>query len=1228
MEGAADAAQQRSALFRWPNSAPERDQKNGRILNKVLWGNTHEPTGWTPLMLRPITLLPLAVFCFGMIAALEAFHYVIRTTVMSPEDKNAFNLARYMPTLGVIAIGYVFKGIASDLKKLTPWSNMSGKWTTGSDSVLLDYANELEIVSVFAALRRRHWAMSVGLIGAFICGALVPFANSLTYVDLFASRTLPATFVQTSAFDFDNNPLATANGSLNVPWNYTGSQPYARVYSEQASNSPPALWSTGNYTFDEFGLSDDDSTSLSNATFTADVNAISATLDCHQVRYDRRDSEYSMRFVANPDDLKTAACVRPVEMSLTANTIPSQAWLNVTQCAEDGSDVRITANFMYGAKTGGDRFGDAENVSLKGLLCTPRFASQVVSLSVNATTDEVTGYTPVGGATPLDIKTSTEALWVYLDNPLDASTQEAFGRGPTGGAGPYDATAKPEATIKKIVGAVGWTVSRQELDAFMSVLLKGGTEPNPEDLDLLEARVVDLASRIWVETISFLARSPSSKSLAGDITDSEPRILLRIFALRTAEALLGVIGVLAVVFALRLRPKTVLERDPGSLAATAAILSASTIHTEKGMAKEAISSDDSMKQALHNTRFTLERNNDGEYGVAMHSMQGQTQMAAADRRTLGNVSYHAAPDGRDLDVESKASDVSKGWRPLPLHIASKIALGTAIILVMIALGIMLWQSNKLHGLCRDTPSASTALTLVTSGILVLLGYCCAGVDAAAQSLAPFNIMQKKPNPHVLFTDDLSFLGRFRDLGSRRVSIALLASAAYMVVIPALKLVAAGLFVATATQVADQVNVDLDTSLVSNFERTFTISETEEIVKRAAQFTEWESIPQFDLPARSGIIGNLVLSNLTAIAGDAAAQEDSPAGGTIEARVPAIAIDVKCDALPGNNFNLSIEASQDKDWNFEWFCTTPDCNAAFNTTRNTSMAYLYTSQYPDGLPSYVGQAAFPGVNSKYGPMNLIDLPYTVTLADYSSLGGSLTSFTNKTHIATYNESTTWATPDTLSVPLPTLRAISCTRNLSAVTVNATFTRPSQALIGGGKELLPWRAIAIDRASITYDHTFPRMQPPWFAPPILREDQYNMQSQDMDGKLIGNSLWPRRGSSTNIFELLASDAEHRAHHLARLLDPDGLATSAQRVYTAYCAQLLTELRLYAGNASAPAAESTSPATLRYLQPRMRQDPAMTYAIEGLLAAVVGFLVLIFWQFQSRPIIPKSPGSIAAS
>jgi hypothetical protein len=1187
---------------------------------------------WIPPSLRPLALGPVAVFAFGMIAALEVLHYISVTRVLSAQNQTALNLVRYLPTLGVLLMGYTFKGIASALKKITPWANMSGNWATGSNSVLLDYVNDLEIVAVFTALKKKHWAVAVGLIGAFLCGALVPVANSLPYVDLFSPRNETAAFTLVSAFSFDPDPLAMANGSLKIPWDSTGAKPYARAISQQLGYGPRAVWATANYAFDQFTFP-----KVHNATVVAEVDAISATMDCKRLGFTVRQ-DLEMQFIANKDDLEAVGCTRPY----TARTrIPDAskliqyplAWLNITQCSEtdDRDDVRIVANYFTRIKQGDD-FTDS---SITGFICAPQFTTQRVRLSVNATTSDIIAFSAASEPKPLPLKTSTEALWIYLQNPLDSDTQNLFGKSQVAG-GPYNPTTRPLANAANITAAADELAYNSDAtaDPFMQVVLAGLPQGVSLDPDFFEANMVSYAGNVWAAVISFLARIEVSNDLPGTITITEPRIRLRTPVLRIFEAFSALLGVLVFVFALGLRPKTLLRGDPGPMAAAGIILSATDTNTETEMANQALSSGQTMIASFQNARFTLrQRRPDEGYGVAMD--REHVELVKMTHQNPDDKAYQTVLRNKKPLPPVPAEDISQGWSPIPLRVVSKVALQVAVVVVTVALGVMLWASNKSDGLCKDTQISLTALTLGISTVLVLLGYCFAGVDSSAQSLAVFNILQKTPNRHTIFTDDLTLLGRLSGLGSGRIDLALLASAAYILIIPVMKLVVAGLFSSIDTQVVDRVAIEVDTSLTSNLVKTFNYSHPEPLVKRACDFAEWERLGSFDLRSRAGIIDNLVLTDMMGIEGE----RNTTSDGIIEARVSAIAVDVACDPLPSTHFNLSLAIQPDgRNITFSWYCATEHCRQVFDTEL---LHVLSTAQYPQ-IPSYVGRVISNSVyqkaftfgenilrhdNGSRSPVQLRDPGYWMWLVDYTSLGGSRNAFTNTTSIGE-NGTEAWATPGSLNVPLPTMIGASCRRNLSVVTVNGTFTRPTQATADQEITLLPWRPVSVDLVSVVYEQAYPEIQPYFFQPPIVQTSQYRSSNEE-DGMLWSNTLWPTRGSSQNFFELLAVDAQYRVQNLSSLLSPTGLADSAKRMYTAYCTQMFTELRTIASDASvSPAAsqQEASSAILTYREPRVHQDATITYVLVALLLVLAGFALLVFYHFPSKAILPKAPGSIA--
>jgi hypothetical protein len=464
---------------------------------------------------------------------------------------------------------------------------------------------------------------------------------------------------------------------------------------------------------------------------------------------------------------------------------------------------------------------------------------------------------------------------------------------------------------------------------------------------------------------------------------------------------------------------------------------------------------------------------------------------------------------------------------------------------------------------------------------------------------------------------------------------LVTSAVILLAIPVVQLVAAGLYNALPFLNTKTIPIEVDTSLPDHIVPTFNISSYDPIVRRASEFTEWTSIPSFDVRERAGIINNTVLSNITSVT--SSLQGLNQTDGEINVRVPANAVDVECTPIPNEAFNLEVTYnSHIPNWVFTWYCRSAPCSTLLNQT-----VAVHQSSARKGYPPpsrYEGSSFTQDPDlDPYNAMNNFELPalvntaYNVILADLSSITAGFDSIQNKSLMdvsGNRTSNTMRAGPDTFSFPLPTLRALSCTRNLTMVQVNATFARSTKLLMGGVETILPWSPIAIDPSSLSRERAYPTMQPFSFAPVTQIPDQYTQFDKDMDGLLTSDSLWPKVASPTNFWQLLAAYAEFQADNLTSLLDADKLAAAAKDVLTAYSTQILTQLRPLALS-SAPASQTAQPfqGTLKYPELRLSQDLGATIALEGLFALMLCCVVWVFIQFPSESIPPKPPDSIAA-
>lgn len=144
---------------------------------------------WKPIMLRSGPGMLLVLSCAALVGLLEAFDVIARRhRGFDAENKISVRLARYLPTVAVIILGFAWKSLVQDLKLVTPFSAMSSNWTESRKSVLLDYVDPLEPKSVWTAFNYRHWALSLGLFVGLLCGILVPCKYIYLYPLISALR--------------------------------------------------------------------------------------------------------------------------------------------------------------------------------------------------------------------------------------------------------------------------------------------------------------------------------------------------------------------------------------------------------------------------------------------------------------------------------------------------------------------------------------------------------------------------------------------------------------------------------------------------------------------------------------------------------------------------------------------------------------------------------------------------------------------------------------------------------------------------------------------------------------------------------------------------------------------------------------------------------------------------------------------------------------------------------
>lgn len=544
---------------------------------------------WVPFMLRKGPALFLLFACWVMVVLLEYLSVAAhKQQGFYIANKTTVRLARYCPTIAVIILGFGWKSLIKDVKIIAPYAAMSERWELSYKSLLLDYLDPLDIVSVWKSARNQHLAMFVVLIGGLLSGVLVPLANTLTFTNLSSPVEQSASLSKISQFSF-NNTLATPNGTLYIPWDYQGQKPYAAVVSARQPNGANAPWTTDDFAFESF---DTVQWSKTNASISTSAQAFNAPFDCTKIGYDTNS-------VAIEDDLTKANCSSSLVVSPhTHSNSPGgdMGWLNITNCSPNGTDLRMVVTVVSNALSINNR----QTISL---LCRPKYFLHQIDIRVNGST---------GGILSLDLKNDTPqsidigaglpAIITYLNFPLDPASQSAYLG--TRNEGPSPSFRIPQATFYNVTQ---YAQSYAGLDVFFRQLLTNGRNASDytDDPVLLNNEVVGLANMLLTQIVSSFSRTPVNNLTNGSVVIYQPRLLVREASLRAMQVILALMGLVSVICCTLLRPRSRLIEDPTSIAAVSVLLAGSEDGVRKKLREVASSDSAIMNATLGGWRWRL-----------------------------------------------------------------------------------------------------------------------------------------------------------------------------------------------------------------------------------------------------------------------------------------------------------------------------------------------------------------------------------------------------------------------------------------------------------------------------------------------------------------------------------------------------------------------------------------------------------------------------------------------
>lgn len=1182
-----------------------------------------EAQEWIPPSLRKRRAFSLALFCVLFAAGLQGFDSAIRAEHGLPASKSAVvNAATYLPTVGAILLGFAWYGVVSDVKKVTPWSNMSKGPTTSAESVSLDYITRLEILSLFAALQRRHWAMFLALLTGLLCGITVALANSLVRIDLFAPSAYETTFIRTSRFNFEDTLVRPVSEAYQYafPTDYSGSRPYAAVQANRDSNDNPIPWTSGGYTFESFG---DQGISANNATLSATVQGFSPNMNCTPWPVTKTTDGY-LEAIFPGDSCEDG--FREKDFLDETSIDGAAGWLNVTRCKTTSGTPRywITARLMYDANASMFK----KDIQSQWLICDPQFAVQESTVNVNQTTEKIISFShTLSAAEPVQLGVPMVFMFMILRNPLEPSNQ-------------WFSPLNSSITEGELLYSI-WQNRGMDPDTFFvnfadAETLYSASARYMNNSNQFNEDVEVFGNSIFAQFVGAFAREEISEEIAGSVVTTEPRLYLRQPFLRALQAVLVLIGAITVIMATVLRPRTLLKDDPGSIAAAALIMSNSSGLVQNLFAGLATSSEAEMRTSLHTFNWAVKKAHGG----------------------FIELETSATSDLVDMDKESKKSKLTRirhsGWKSVSLSWWARLSVGVLLAGMIMVLVLLLENSQTQDGIHDSTELASTLSSVLPTVALLLLGYACSGIDSAVRTLAIFKSLKKgsKNADHLLVNiRDTPFFWLHRHGVQSQPSWALLASSLCFLMIPGLKLVAAGLYkVELFPTTLHNVTAVLDTSLTIHIHDNSSIPAygSDTFCDRVAELAEWAMIKEWRLSERVGALENLVFTNLTDVGASIAANVAT--GAELIAPVSAVEVEVNCSEITVD----LVGRYQNDAWIYNFQCSTTDCeDAAVAGIFNGSIALGQTDQagFNETGYWYYGFSRYYGI---YGvPTRPLNNQGAVTgepqlwQAHFIDFSNTAWPLVNKTPVELDSGNQVRVTPEAFGSNLPTITSVTCAVSLNTLEARTTFKASvSSTGLSSKTHSIQWAPASFDSSTITNrtptdTYTLASMSD-WLQPRVASGIETN--------SLRSDTYFPTDGRATNFFELLAVYATNTLRNASAYdNNPAAFRAATQAVYTAYTVQALLELRPWARAAAAPRRDDyasddayaqalreapndalrnvTGATTLMYRRERIVQDATSTYVLIGLLGVMLVCLGVVFLLSPLETVLPKSPGSIAA-
>ncbi|KAB2569610.1 hypothetical protein BFW01_g12268 [Lasiodiplodia theobromae] len=796
-----------------------------------------EPT-WMPFYLRRVFLLGFAVVFILMIVALEVLYFFsVRDGGLATVEESLHYLWTYGPTFVLTMAAALWGQVEHSAKQMMPWSLMSRGETVAKHGLLLNYLTSSMPGSLIRSLRRRHFAVSIGISGSLVLRLLIIFSTGLLSLE-YRSVTSSRDFVFQDDFDLSKDYAALEDDGfrpLSNTVNFWATLNYNLSYPHGA---------TSQYALQSFAPSDDGNY----INVTADVLVFEALLEnceAFNFTYDTGGSTDTFGISlsrAAPKDLWNELEQWCYEGHTTYGSTDSvadgllSAFQNLTQhiykCTNstpiEEQEDRILITL--------DTWLSVDQAETSGIMCEPKYS-----------------------LTRRTVTNATGAAGIEDGLNVSSAVQETLDLG----SKPFNVTSN---IIQSMDGE--WSgVFTTQANVWYTML---NTSQPQSSLKAFRntSLTTELSQGMFASYAAYTIKKDfmdtSNRTANGTVAFTENRLCVQELSLRLMEALLALLALLSI--ALCFFPPGVFHRDPRPVGAHALMLARSPALIEVLSGYGA-----SSKQALR------------------ARLSGYTATFPQQKPPAGAAITVTARDG--TKTETDEMDQGKWWHPLPLTLWFRGLLVAIAIAIIVALEVLLQASDKHNGLADVVLEGyqKYAWTLIPSLVMASIGLAFSLVDSITRALHPFHLLRRgRASFNDLLYDpagQVSLVAAVR--AARQRHFALLAILLTGLLAPMLTIVTSGLYTAVpvpsthsaALQMQDWFN--LDNRTVSRINTVDNDSGEGRAIFQLVQFSNL-SYPQWTHGAYA----------FSSFSGDGLAGEAT----SVRARLPAVRANLNCSLL--------------------------------------------------------------------------------------------------------------------------------------------------------------------------------------------------------------------------------------------------------------------------------------------------------------------------------------------